>query len=34
MAEAVDMCLKPAAPEAPSTPLEEVSLAGARTKPV
>jgi hypothetical protein len=34
MAEAVDLCLKPAAPEKPSTPLEDVSLAGARVKPV
>jgi hypothetical protein len=32
--EAVDMCLKPSTPEAPSTPLDEVSLAGARVKPV
>jgi hypothetical protein len=34
MAEAVDLCLKPPAPEAPSNALEEVSLAGARVKPV
>jgi hypothetical protein len=32
--EAVDLCLKPPAPEAPSNGLEEVSLAGARVKPV
>lgn len=34
MAEAVDLYLKPPAPEKPSTTLEEVSLAGARIKPV
>jgi hypothetical protein len=34
MAEAVDLYLKPSGPEKPSTPLEEVSLAGARVKPV
>lgn len=34
MAEAVDLCVKAPTPEAPSTALEEVSLAGARVKPV
>jgi hypothetical protein len=34
MAEAVDLCLKAPAPENPGTPLEEVSLAGTRVKPV
>lgn len=34
MAEAVDLCLKPPAPEAPSRSIEDVSLAGARVKPV
>jgi hypothetical protein len=34
MAEAVDLYLKPPRPEKLSTPLEEVSLAGARVKPV
>jgi hypothetical protein len=34
MAEAVDLCLKPAAPETPRTAIEEVTLAGARVKPV
>jgi hypothetical protein len=34
MAEAMELCLKQPAPEKPSTPLEEVSLAGARVKPV
>ena len=34
MREAVEMSLKPPVAEKPSTPLEEVSLAGARVKPV
>lgn len=34
MTEAVDLYLKPSPPEKPSTPLEEVSLAGTRVKPV
>jgi hypothetical protein len=34
MAEAVDLCLKPLAPETPRTAIEEVTLAGARVKPV
>jgi hypothetical protein len=34
MTEAVDLFVKPSAPEKPSTPLEEVSLAGDRVKPV
>jgi hypothetical protein len=34
MAEAIELCLKAPAPEKPSTPLDEVSLAGARVKPV
>jgi hypothetical protein len=34
MTEAVELCLKPPVAEKPSTPLEEVSLAGARVKPV
>jgi hypothetical protein len=34
MAEAVELCLKPPAVEKPKTELEEVSLAGARVKPV
>jgi hypothetical protein len=32
MAEAVELCLKPAVPETPSDGLKEMSLAGARTK--
>lgn len=34
MEEAVELCLKPPAPEAPSHTIEDVSLAGARVKPV
>jgi hypothetical protein len=34
MAEAVDLCMKVPVAEAPRTPLEEVSFAGARGKPV
>jgi len=34
MTEAVELCLRAPTPEKPSTPLEEVSLAGARVKPV
>jgi hypothetical protein len=34
MAEALDLCLKPPAPETPRTAIEEVTLAGARVKPV
>lgn len=34
MREAVELCLKPPVAEKASTPLEEVSLAGARVKPV
>jgi hypothetical protein len=34
MTEAVELCLRAPTPEEPSTPLEEVSLAGARVKPV
>lgn len=34
MTEAVELCLRPPVAEKPSTQLEEVSLAGARVKPV
>jgi hypothetical protein len=34
VAEAVDLCLKAPAPEAPRTAMEEVRLAGARVRPV
>jgi len=34
MAEAVDLCLKASSPESPRTAMEEVTLAGARVKPV
>ena len=34
MQEAVELCLKPPVAEKPSAQLEEVSLAGARVKPV